>query len=83
MSVLFSAQKALGAEISLAIDTNFWRHMPRESAEKLFVMLPMKTQSQGVSTTLVAALNPKIAAYGPCTNVFEYISRKLPNLAPS
>ncbi|KAF7924272.1 uncharacterized protein EAE98_007323 [Botrytis deweyae] len=73
--------------------------MPRESAEQLFTMLPMKTQGQGVNATLVAALNLKVAGkhssiiriyriqkpltYGSCLNVFKCLFRKLPNLADS
>ena len=34
--------------------------MPKENAEQLFTMMPMKTMSQGTSTTLVAALDPKL-----------------------
>ncbi|PQE05105.1 hypothetical protein CJF31_00010208 [Rutstroemia sp. NJR-2017a BVV2] len=46
--------------------------MPKESAEQLFTMMPMKTPNQGISTTLVTALDPKLPGkltfhvkYGP------------------
>ncbi|TGO11662.1 hypothetical protein BTUL_0104g00070 [Botrytis tulipae] len=66
MSVLFSSQKALGADILLAINADLWRPMPGESAEQLFTILTMKTQSQGVSTTLVPALDSKLAGKYSC-----------------
>jgi len=44
-----------------AIATDLWRHMPKENAEQLFAMMPMKTPSQGISTALVAALDPKLS----------------------
>ncbi|KAI9643202.1 hypothetical protein NHQ30_007818 [Ciborinia camelliae] len=48
-----------------AIATDLWTHMPRESAEQLFTMMPMKTPSRGISTTLVAALDRRIAVGSP------------------
>ncbi|KAF4630850.1 hypothetical protein G7Y89_g7286 [Cudoniella acicularis] len=44
-----------------AIATDLWRHIPKENTEQFFKILPMKTPSQGISTTLVAALDPKLA----------------------
>ena len=34
--------------------------MPAETVEQMFSMLPMKSVSQGTSTTLVAAFDPKL-----------------------
>ncbi len=34
--------------------------MPKENAEQLFTVMPMKTMAQGISTTCVAALDPKL-----------------------
>ena len=45
----------------LAIATDLWRHMPKENVEQLFTMMPMKSLSQGASTTIVAALDPKLS----------------------
>ena len=45
----------------LAIDTNLWRYMPRAIAEQMFTLMPMKTVTQGISTVLVAALDPKLS----------------------
>ncbi|TVY73167.1 putative oxidoreductase [Lachnellula suecica] len=44
-----------------AIATDLWRHTPRDNVEELFKVMPMKTHSQGVSTILVGALDPKLA----------------------
>ena len=44
-----------------AIATELWRHMPKENVEQLFTMMPMKTITQGTSTILVAALDPKLS----------------------
>ena len=35
--------------------------MPKEAAEQTFTMMSMKSATQGVSTILVAALDPKLA----------------------
>ncbi|PQE30870.1 short-chain dehydrogenase protein [Rutstroemia sp. NJR-2017a WRK4] len=46
---------------STAIATDPWRHMSEECTEQIFTMMPMKTPSQGISTALVAALDPKLS----------------------
>lgn len=56
---VFSVKKIHCANNSTAIATDLWRHT--ENAEQLFTMMPMKTPSQGISTTLVAALDPKLS----------------------
>ncbi|MCJ1245219.1 hypothetical protein MMC30_002421 [Trapelia coarctata] len=37
-----------------------WRHMPAESVEQILTALPTKSASQGISTPLIAALDPKL-----------------------
>ena len=44
-----------------AIATELWRHMPKDTVARLHQIMPMKTLSQGVSTILVAALDPKLS----------------------
>lgn len=44
----------------IAIATGLWRHMPNEVTEQMFTMMPMKSVSKGISTILVAALDPKL-----------------------
>ena len=44
----------------IAVKTNLWRQMPEEVREKIFEMIPMKSLSEGVATSLVAALDPKL-----------------------
>lgn len=46
----------------IAIATDLWRHMPAENAKQVFDMMPMRTISQGASTILVAALDPKLSS---------------------
>jgi hypothetical protein len=45
----------------IAVKTDLWRQMPADVRNSLFGMLPMKSQSQGTATPLVAALDPKLA----------------------
>ncbi|KAL9063651.1 MAG: hypothetical protein Q9161_009352 [Pseudevernia consocians] len=52
-----------------AIATDLWRHMPKEVAEQTFTMMPMKNMAQGVSTTCVAALDPKLDSKTPRTHL--------------
>ena len=54
----------------LAIATDLWRHMPKETTEQIITMLPMKSMSQGVSTTLVAALDPKLSGMKASRNFY-------------
>jgi NAD(P)-dependent dehydrogenase (short-subunit alcohol dehydrogenase family) len=58
---LFKNLHRANTSTSTAIATDLWRHMPKESAEQIFTMMPMKTLSQGISTTLVAALDPNLS----------------------
>lgn len=39
--------------------------MPKDIVEQTFTMMPMKTMAQGVSTTCVAALDPKLEGISP------------------
>jgi hypothetical protein len=40
--------------------------MPKENVEQLFAVMAMKAPEQGISTTLVAALDPKLAGKSLC-----------------
>ncbi|CCD50671.1 predicted protein [Botrytis cinerea T4] len=46
--------------------------MPRENDEQLFTLMPMKTPSQDISTTLVAAFDSKVA--GKCSFILRIYS---------
>ncbi|KAH6664081.1 retinol dehydrogenase [Halenospora varia] len=46
-----------------SIETGIWRNMEKEAVEGLLQVLPMKTISQGISTILVGALDPKLAEF--------------------
>ncbi|CAI6238046.1 unnamed protein product [Periconia digitata] len=46
------------------IATDLWREMPADEVQGLFSGLPMKSLSQGISTLLVAALDPKMKDNG-------------------
>ncbi|CAG8961510.1 hypothetical protein HYFRA_00013861, partial [Hymenoscyphus fraxineus] len=50
-----------------AIKTDLWRHIPKEEAEEIFRQMSMKSLEQGISTILVAALDPKL---GGTSNVY-------------
>ncbi|CAG8978529.1 hypothetical protein HYALB_00010073 [Hymenoscyphus albidus] len=45
---------------TVAVKTELWRHVPEENKERIFGMMGMKSLSQGVSTILVAALDPML-----------------------
>ncbi|PVH91222.1 NAD(P)-binding protein [Periconia macrospinosa] len=47
-----------------AIETELWREMPADVVKSILSTLPMKTMSQGISTILVAALDPKLKESG-------------------
>jgi len=47
-----------------AVATDLWRELPEEVRASIFKAFPMKSESQGVATPLVAALDPKLASDG-------------------
>lgn len=65
--------------VSVAIDTDLWRQMPREMVEQVFSVMPPKSKVQGASTPLVAALDPSLTGKREPSSACNYpFYRSLP-----